>query len=323
MSFFISGLIFLAIFLLVYKAGMNMSSQEKLKKKRFSEFANTDDDFLQLKLESEEEKTKFSVLLENLARPLRGKSSDEETIKAKLASAGVVSPNSYSKYLFYSTYGWVIGVVLSFLIYQFAMQEEEGTVMYASLFLALLALIYGVFGAKFWVDAKITERKKKLTRSFPDALDLLLICVESGLALDAALARVCKELKFAHPLITEELNRTRLELTLLNDREKALNNLALRTDLLAFKALVSALLQSEKFGTSLVETLRVLSDDFRQTRLMKAEEKAAKLDPKITAVTVPFMIAALLILILTPAMLELGKNWKPVEQDQKQRAGKR
>ena len=164
------------------------------------------------------------------------------------------------------------------------------------------------FSSKQTKNAK-EKRHKILTQSFPDALDLLLICVESGLALDAALARVCRELKYVHPMITEELNRARIELTLLNDRSKALQNLADRTDLMAFKSLVAALLQSEKFGTSLVETLRVLSDDYRQTRMMMAEEKAAKLDAKITMVTIPFMLIALFVMILSPAIIQFNHTY--------------
>jgi tight adherence protein C len=96
---------------------------------------------------------------------------------------------------------------------------------------------------------------------------------------------------------------------MLNDREKALLNLAKRTDLMAFKSLVAALLQSEKFGTSLVETLRVLSDDYRQTRMMLAEERAGKLPAKIAVYTIPLMLVSLMILIAAPAALKASSIW--------------
>lgn len=137
----------------------------------------------------------------------------------------------------------------------------------------------------------------------------MLVCVEAGLALDAALARVCKELDDAHPELCAELNKTRMELTLLNDRERALLNLADRTDLLSFRSLVGALLQSERFGTSLIETLRVLSEDYRNTRMMIAENKANKLPALITIPLMLLMMPAFIMILITPAIIMVMKVW--------------
>ena len=167
-------------------------------------------------------------------------------------------------------------------------------------------VILGIMGPDMYLRNAREKREKILTRSFPDALDLLLVCVESGLALDGALARVCKELGRAHPAITQELNRTRLELTLLNDRAQALANLSERTDMLAFRSLVTTLLQSEKFGTSLTDTLRVLSEDFRNTRLMIAEDKAGRLPVLMTIPLITLMMPALFLIILGPAIINVS-----------------
>lgn len=315
MSTAVLGVIFIVIFLVIYQVGISLSTQEKKKKRRVLSLAEADDNLTDVQDSYSQEKSFSAILLEGLVRPFRNVDKQRTEVQRKLYQAGKTSVNSVSYYFFFSTYGWIIGIITALVLFKLGF-GQQGIIKYAYYFLAILLGIGFSFGAKLVVDGGRDKRHKILTRSFPDALDLLLICVESGLALDAALARVCRELKYVHPEITEELNRTRLELTLLNDRSRALQNLAERTDLMAFKSLVAALLQSEKFGTSLVETLRVLSDDYRQTRMMIAEEKAAKLDPKITAVTIPFMLAALLILIMTPAIIEVSGKWKPANKQQ-------
>mgnify|MGYP000022212559 CR=1 FL=1 len=313
MNNIVLGLIFVVIFLALYKVGIMLTPQDKKIRRRVLGLSDTDDNFAELQEEMDKEKSAPATMLESLVMPVRPVNKVRDSVQKRLYQGGYTSPNAVSYYLFFSTYGWIAGLLVAIVLFKLGSQAE-GLIKYAYWFLAVLVGLGLTFGAKLMVNNAKQKRHEVLTRSFPDALDLLLICVESGLALDAALARVTRELKYVHPEITEELNRTRLELTLLNDRQKALQNLADRTDLTAFKALVAALLQSEKFGTSLVDTLRVLSDDYRQTRMMVAEEKAAKLDPKITAVTIPFMLMALLILIMTPAVIEFNSKYEPAQQ---------
>lgn len=215
------------------------------------------------------------------------------------AQAGIRSPDAAVHYLFFERVGSIIfAVVATGLV--ISANNDNKLKMYT---IALFLFVIGFFGPKLYIQNKIDHRKKILFKSFPDTLDLLLICVESGLALDAALNRVCAELGRAHPEMTEELNRTRLELALLNDRVRALMNLADRTDLGAMRSLVSALIQSEKFGTSLTDTLRVLSEEFRLTRLSMAEAKAARLPALITVPLMVLLMPALFIVILGPAIL--------------------
>lgn len=164
-------------------------------------------------------------------------------------------------------------------------------------------IFLGLRGANLLLDNLIERRKKKLSRSFPDTLDLMLVCVESGLALDSALNRVCRELGDVYAEITDELNRTRYELTLLNDRVQALQNLADRTDLLPFKSLVTALIQSEKLGTPLSDTLRVMSLDYRTMRLLDAENKANRLPALITIPMITMMLPAFFIVIIGPPII--------------------
>lgn len=175
----------------------------------------------------------------------------------------------------------------------------------------LAGMVFGLafYGGDLFLKNQRAKRAKLLTRAFPDALDLLLVCTESGLALDGALARVCKELDKAYPEITDELNKTRLELTLINDRARALQNLADRTDLVAFRSLVASLLQTERFGTSLTETLRVLADEYRNTRLMLAEQKAGRLPVLMTIPLITLLLPALFIIILSPGIIRATAAW--------------
>lgn len=305
-------IIFIIAFVAVLKIGLSVFGTEKIAKRRIAEMSDVDEGFAELQEEYNREKTGFALVLDRFLRSFKNVDKEESALQKKLIHAGWTSPNAVVYYIFLSTFGWLLAAIVLFLFYLFA-RNHEGIMFFIVMGVGLFNAGMMAFGADLWLKNSTIHRKKVLTRSFPDALDLLLVCVESGLALDAALARVCAELRYAHPEITVELNKTRLELTMLNDREKALLNLGERTDMICFKSLIVALLQSEKFGTSLVETLRVLSDDYRQTRMMLAEEIAGKLPTKISVVSIPFLLLALIILIAGPAFLQMRDKMETKE----------
>lgn len=223
-------------------------------------------------------------------------------LELRFANAGINSPDAPIKYMFYQRLLLLTFPLLALLLFMSA--EPEDKLLYG--FMSVFLLVIGLFGPKLYLKNMIDKRKHVLLRSFPDTLDLLLICVESGLALDAALSRVCNELGNAYPEMAGELNRTRLELALLNDRVRALSNLSARTDMAAFRSLVSTLIQSERFGTSLTDTLRVLSEEFRLQRLMVAEGKAARLPVLMTVPLIFLLMPALFIIVLAPAMVKIS-----------------
>ena len=239
-----------------------------------------------------------------LAGVLRGLGVSVEEAKSKLArrfvNAGITSNDAPIFYLFFQRVVSLGVVVIALLI---ALQSGEGVSKLLSVMVGLLVGTIGIFGPYLYLQNAIDKRKKLLTRAFPDTLDLLLICVESGLALDAALSRVCAELGRTYPEMTAELNRTRLELALINDRVRALTNLGDRTDMVPIRSLVVALIQSERFGTSLTDTLRVLSEDSRLMRLADSEAKAARLPVMLTIPLILFLLPALLIIVLGPALV--------------------
>lgn len=223
------------------------------------------------------------------------------TLEKRFAQAGVNSPDGPVYYLFFQRIGSLVMLMAALLLF-FSAGNDNKLLMYC---LAFFTAVIGLFGPKLYLQNMIDRRKKLLQRAFPDTLDLLLICVESGLALDASLNRVCAELGRAYPEMTSELNRTRLELALINDRVRALMNLGERTDMVAFRSLIAALIQSERFGTSLTDTLRVLSEDFRLERLSIAEAKAARLPVLMTIPLIFLLMPAFFLIVLGPAIVKV------------------
>jgi tight adherence protein C len=152
-----------------------------------------------------------------------------------------------------------------------------------------------------WLKNKVTKRSHAIRKGLPDALDLLVICAEAGLTVDAAFGRVAKELGKAYPELGDEFGLTAIELGFLNERRQAFENLAQRVDLEAVRGVVTTMIQTEKYGTPLASALRVLSAEFRHARMMRAEEKAARLPAIMTVPLILFILPTLFVVILGPA----------------------
>tara|TARA_B100001123_G_scaffold309470_1_gene345911 strand:- start:1325 stop:2272 length:948 start_codon:yes stop_codon:yes gene_type:complete len=234
--------------------------------------------------------------------PLTGVNVSRATkdLKPQFERAGLDPVNGPIIYLFCQRILSIVFILIAIAMFS---TDAEGTDKLLHYLIGGLVIIIGLFGPKLYLTNCTQKRQKELKKSFPDALDLLLICVESGLAMDAALNRVCAELGATHPTITEELNRTRLELALLGDRTQALMNMGDRTDMVAFRSLATALIQTEKFGTSLADTLRVMSDDFRQTRILEAENRAARIPALMTIPLICFLLPSFILIIIGPVIV--------------------
>ncbi len=171
----------------------------------------------------------------------------------------------------------------------------------------LLAVLFGFFAGFYlpnlYVGNARSKRQGAIKLGWPDALDLLLICVESGMSIEAALQKVGQEIGSGSPELAEELGLTVAELSYLQERRKAYLNLADRTGLDVVKAVTTALVQSEKYGTPLGQSLRVLSAESRETRMQEAEKKAAALPPKLTVPMIGFFLPVLFAVIIGPAVL--------------------
>ncbi|MBD2842557.1 type II secretion system F family protein [Erythrobacter rubeus] len=163
-------------------------------------------------------------------------------------------------------------------------------------------------GPELFLKNKADKRTKEIQKGLPDALDLLVICAEAGLTVDAAFNRVAKELGQAYPELGDEFALTAIELSFLNERRDAFNNLAYRVDLDAVKGVVTTMVQTERYGTPLASALRVLSAEFRNERMMRAEEKAARLPAIMTVPLILFILPVLFIVILGPAACSISDS---------------
>lgn len=172
-----------------------------------------------------------------------------------------------------------------------------------STFAAMFAAIAGYYAPGVFIKNRAGKRGGQLELGLPDALDLMVICAEAGLSLDAALVRVARELEPTWPELSEEFGITAAELTFLPDRRQALENLNQRTNLPSVRGVVNTLLQTARFGTPLAQSLRVLAAEFRDARLTRAEEKAARLPAMLTVPMIVFILPTLFIVVLGPAIL--------------------
>jgi tight adherence protein C len=161
-----------------------------------------------------------------------------------------------------------------------------------------------------YLKNKITKRSGAIRKGLPDALDLLVICAEAGLTVDAAFNRVAKELGKAYPELGDEFALTSIELGFLTDRRSAFENLATRIDLESIRGVVTTMIQTEKYGTPLASALRVLSAEFRNERMMRAEEKAARLPAIMTVPLILFILPVLFIVILGPAACSISDAFR-------------
>ena len=200
----------------------------------------------------------------------------------------------------------VLGGAAILAIYVFDMYPDWG--WFKKYAVTAGALVGGYKGTDIWLKNMIQKRSALIQKGLPDALDLLVICAEAGLTVDAAFDRVSKELGKAYPELGDEFGLTSIELGFLNERRQAFENLANRVDLEAVRGVVTTMIQTEKYGTPIASALRVLSAEFRNDRMMRAEEKAARLPAIMTIPLILFILPVLFVVILGPAACSISDN---------------
>jgi len=205
------------------------------------------------------------------------------------------------------------GIKLIFPIAVLAAVYFSGIYRLNTFFVPVVAFAFGYLVPDMWLTWRVGVRRFRLRRALPDALDLLVICVEAGLGLDQALMKVSQDMKIAHPELSEELQFVNLEMRIGKSRIEALRELARRTGLDDIKSLVAMLIQTERFGTSVAQSLRVYSDDMRIKRRQRAEEMSAKTSVKMVPALVFFIFPALMVVILGPAIITLIHQFKLIK----------
>lgn len=198
----------------------------------------------------------------------------------------------------------VAGILAFVIIYALNFFPEWGSMK--RLFALSAAVGLGYKAPEIYLKNKAGKRTDAVRKGLPDALDLLVICAEAGLTVDAAFNRVAKELGRAYPELGDEFALTAIELSFLNERKMAFDNLAYRVNLDAVKGVVTTMIQTERYGTPLASALRVLSAEFRNERMMRAEEKAARLPAIMTVPLILFILPTLFIVILGPAACSIS-----------------
>jgi tight adherence protein C len=231
---------------------------------------------------------------------LRGSAADQTT--RKLRRAGFLSRDASVVYVFIKL---ALPLALGFLMTLLASSGLLGVPEDMNLVVGMGAVLSGFMMPEVYLKNVTARRREILNYVLPEGLDLLTICVEAGLSIDAAFRRVAKEMQSSMPELAAEFELTAIELTYLPDRQQALENLAERSDSPAVAALVNALRQTEKYGTPLANSLRILSQEFRQTRSSKAEEKGARMPALMTVPLMLFILPTLITVLVAPAILQV------------------
>ena len=227
----------------------------------------------------------------------------QEQARTLLVQAGYRGQAPYVTYLFFRMAMPVIMLFASLFYIFIVLNLSYPPLIKFSM--AIACAYFGMQSPNIFLKNKIQRRQLSIKRAFPDALDLLLICVESGMSIEAAFRKVSEELGTQSVALAEEFTLTTAELSYLPDRRQAYENLAQRTGLEGVKAVCLALAQSERYGTPLGTTLRVLAQENRDMRMAEAEKKAAGLPPKLTVPMIVFFLPVLFVVILGPAAIRV------------------
>lgn len=248
---------------------------------------------------------------------------EDPGVMKKLIQAGLRGPRPVSIFYFCRFALPIIFGLGAFIYIWFI--NDHGLQMQMKIGAVVVGFAVGFYGPNIYLENLITKRKTSIMRAFPDSLDMMLICVESGMSIEQAFARVGEEIGSASPELAEELTLTTAELSYLQDRRQAYYNLAERNNHPGVKGVAMALVQAEKYGTPLGSALRVMAKENREMRITEAEKKAAALPAKLTVPMIVFFLPVLFLVILGPAFIKIdqmgiGKPPPSAQSDQQQQA---
>jgi tight adherence protein C len=230
---------------------------------------------------------------------------ESESVKATLKMAGLRGQAPLVTYMFFRLVAPIIVTIVA-LIYLFVLAKLAYPPI-VRFGMALGAGYAGFYLPNMFLQNLIARRQQSIKESFPDSLDMLLICVQAGMSVEAAFAKVGKEISSQSLELAEEFSLTTAELSYLQDRRIAFENLGKRTGIPGIKAVATALIQAERYGTPVGQALRVMAKENRDARMSEAEKKAAQLPPKLTVPMIVFNLPVLFVVILGPAVLQVMK----------------
>ena len=259
------------------------------------------------------EKSDWTETVVKVAGPLARLSTpqgdwENSPLRLQFFHAGIRDPNARLLYYGAKT---ILPLALAALAYM-VMRNLNQTSSLTLLWYVLLAALVGCYVPNLILHLAVSSRQREIFESFPDAADLMLVCVEAGLGLDAGLSKVADEIKRKSKALAEELHLTNLEIRAGGTREKAMRNLALRTGVEEIGTFATMLTQADKFGTSIGDSLRVFSDDLRHKRQIRAEESAAKVPTKMLFPLVLCIFPSVLMVVLGPAIIQVIRTLLPM-----------
>ena len=234
---------------------------------------------------------------------------EDSPVRVRFINAGIRSTNAP---VFFYAAKTVLPLVFTIIAYIALQVTGTSLEVDTLLFVLLIIAMIGCYLPNIALRRAVKARQGEIFDNFPDAADLMLVCVEAGLGLDAALVRVAEEIKIKSRALTEEIHLTNLEMRAGSTREKALRNLAMRTGVEEVKTFATMLSQADKFGTSIGDSLRVFSDDLRHKRQLRAEEMAAKLPTKMLFPLILCIFPAISMVILGPAGVQIYRVILPM-----------
>lgn len=247
-----------------------------------------------------------TVFVERVAKPivdlLPPSPRNVRRLRRRLIRAGYIGESAVAIYRAIRLFTGLAMPAITFFFLTVILGKPVDT---STIGLTAVALGYGLFLPSFMLSRKISNRQSRITRALPDALDLMVVCVEAGLGLDAALQRVGREMEIVEPDLSTELAVTNREIRAGKPRDEALRNLGDRTGVNDLKSLVAMLVQTDRFGTSIAESLRVFADSMRTKRRQRAEELVAKAAIKLIFPLLLFIFPALFIVLMGPAMIRI------------------
>jgi tight adherence protein C len=226
-----------------------------------------------------------------------------QKLRDQMLQAGIRDPKAPMYYL-------VAQIALPFILFLFGLlvlskaEEDYSPAMRMAIMLG--PPLFGAMLPRILVKNHILKRQQEVSITFPDALDMMLICVQGGIGLEQTVDRVAEEVAEHSPILAEELGILSAEMGMLNDRRQALQDFARRVGSGSARSFATAMIQAEQYGTSVTQAMKVIADDLRDQRMAEAERKAAALPPKLTVPMIVFFLPALFVVILCPAFLQAG-----------------
>lgn len=249
---------------------------------------------------ADRQKERFRDTMANVGKLLPDAPSEKSSrVQLLMTRAGYRSPEALLA---------MRGVKIIFPILTLTAMYFSRAYQFNIILVPIVAVALGYLLPDMWLTWRVSSRQHKLRKALPDALDLLVICVEAGLGLDQALMKVSQDMKISHKELSEELQLVNMQMRIGKTRIDALRELAQRTGLADVKTLVAMLIQTERFGTSVAQSLRVYSDDMRLKRRQRAEEMSAKTSVKMVPPLVFFIFPALMVVILGPAVITMMRT---------------